>query len=101
MYSLAVDKKHGNKKGIASALVHSCKKFLSNMHDLCVKRRLYLQVWETNHAAVALYKRLGYREMMPEVIQLSTEDINSGLLEDGELILFAKDLPISTEYSLD
>ena len=38
---------------------------------------------------------------MPEVIQLSTEDINSGLLEDGELILFAKDLPISTEYSLD
>ena len=46
-------------------------------------------------------KDFGYREMMPEVIQLSNEDINSGSLEDGELIFFAKDLPISAACSLD
>jgi ribosomal protein S18 acetylase RimI-like enzyme len=100
MYSLAVDKKW-EQKGIASALVQSFEQFVSNTHDLCVKKRLCLRLRKTNHAENALYKRLGYREMMLEVIQLSNEDINSGLLEDGELILFAKDLPISAECSLD
>jgi hypothetical protein len=39
--------------------------------------------------------------MLPEVIQLSKEDINSGSLEDDELILFAKDLPMAEQCSLD
>jgi hypothetical protein len=39
--------------------------------------------------------------MDPEAISLSKEDINSGSLEDGELILFAKDLSIDTECALD
>ena len=100
MYNLAVDKQW-KRKGIASALVRSCEQFVIDMHDICVEKRLYLRVRKTNHAAIALYESLGYREMLPEVIQLSKEDINSGSLEDDELILFAKDLPMAEQCSLD
>jgi len=100
MYNLAVDKQW-KRKGIASALVRSCEQFVMDMHDICVEKRLYLRVRKTNHAAIALYESLGYREMLPEVIQLSKEDINSGSLEDDELILFAKDLPMAEQCSLD
>ena len=93
MYNLAVDKTW-KRKGIASALVQACEQYVSDMHDLCVEKRLYLRVRKSNHAAIALYESLGYREMLPEVIRLSKDDINSGSLEDGELILFAKDLPM-------
>ena len=61
----------------------------------------YLQVRKCNWAAVGLYESLGYKEMNPETIQLSKEDINSGSLEEGELILFARDLPIDPECQLD
>lgn len=100
MYNLAVDKRW-KRKGIASALVTVCEQFVSDMHGLCVEKRLYLRVRKSNHAAIALYESLGYREMLPEAIQLSREDINSGSLEDGELLLFAKDLPIGGECPLD
>ena len=100
MYNLAVDKTW-KRKGIASALVHACEQYVSDMHDLCVKKRLYLRVRKSNHAAIALYESLGYREMLPEVIHLSKDDINSRLLEDGELILFAKDLPMGEECPMD
>jgi ribosomal protein S18 acetylase RimI-like enzyme len=100
MYNLAVDKKW-KRKGIASALVHACERFVGDTHDLCVEKRLYLRVRKSNLAAIALYESLGYRAMSPEVIHMSKEDINSGSLEDGELILFAKDLPIAGECLLD
>jgi ribosomal protein S18 acetylase RimI-like enzyme len=100
MYNLAVDKKW-KRKGIASALVQACEQYVSDMHDLCVEKRLYLRVRKSNHAAIALYESLGYREMSPEVIHLSQDDINSGSLEDGELILFAKDLLLGGECPLD
>jgi ribosomal protein S18 acetylase RimI-like enzyme len=100
MYNLAVDKKW-KRKGIASALVQACELFVLDMHDLCVEKRLYLRVRKSNRAAIALYESLGYREMPPEVIHMSKEDINRGSLEDGELILFAKDLPMDGECLLD
>ena len=100
MYNLAVDKQW-KRKGIASALIRSCEQFVMDMHDICIEKRLYLRVRKTNHAAIALYESLGYRKMLPEVIQLSKEDINSGSLEDDELILFAKDLPMAEQCSLD
>mmetsp|Transcript_8658 Transcript_8658/g.18629 ORF Transcript_8658/g.18629 Transcript_8658/m.18629 type:complete len:216 (+) Transcript_8658:497-1144(+) len=100
MYNLAVDKKW-KRKGIASALVKACEKFVSDMHDSCIEKRLYLRVRKSNHAAVALYEKLGYREMNPEIISLNKEDVNSGSLEDGELILFAKDLPVGAECMLN
>jgi ribosomal protein S18 acetylase RimI-like enzyme len=100
MYNLAVDKKW-KRRGIASALVQACELFVLEMHDVCVEKRLYLRVRKSNIAAIALYESLGYREMPPEVIHMSKEDINSGSLEDGELILFAKDLPIDGECLLD
>jgi ribosomal protein S18 acetylase RimI-like enzyme len=100
MYNLAVDKTW-KRKGIASALVQACEQYVSDMHDLCVEKRLYLRVRKFNHAAIALYESLGYREMLPEVIRLSKDDINSGSLEDGELILFAKDLPMGEECPMD
>ncbi|KAL3762644.1 hypothetical protein ACHAW5_007215 [Stephanodiscus triporus] len=81
MYNLAVDKRW-KRKGIASALVTVCEQIVSDMHDLCVEKRLYLRVRKSNRAAIALYESLGYREMLPEAIQLSREDINSGSLED-------------------
>lgn len=100
MYNLAVDKKW-KRKGIASELVKACEEFVSDMHDSCIEKRLYLRVRKSNHAAVALYENMGYKEMNPEKISLNKEDINSGSLEDGELILFAKDLPIDAECMLD
>eukprot|EP00571_Detonula_confervacea_P006277 CAMPEP_0172321146 /NCGR_PEP_ID=MMETSP1058-20130122/42479_1 /TAXON_ID=83371 /ORGANISM="Detonula confervacea, Strain CCMP 353" /LENGTH=303 /DNA_ID=CAMNT_0013036575 /DNA_START=228 /DNA_END=1139 /DNA_ORIENTATION=+ len=100
MYNLAVDKKW-KRKGIASALVLASEQFVSSAHDLCIEKRLYLRVRNCNHAAIALYENLGYKEMDPKTIHLSKEDINSGSLEDGELILFAKDLPMDAECVLD
>ena len=97
MYNLAVDKKW-KRKGIASCLVRACEQFVMDAHsDSCMESRLYLRVRKCNHAAIALYESLGYREMKPEEIQLSVEDVNHGSLEDGELILFVKDLPIENE----
>ncbi|KAL7543113.1 hypothetical protein ACHAXR_013071 [Thalassiosira sp. AJA248-18] len=100
MYNLAVDQKW-KRKGIASELVRACEDFVLNMHTSCIEKKLYLRVRKTNHAAVALYEKMGYKEMNPETIELSKEDINSGSLEDGELILFARDLPIPAECLLD
>lgn len=100
MYNLAVDKKW-KRKGIASALVQACEEFVSDMHDSCIEKRLYLRVRKSNYAAVALYENLGYNEMDPETIQLSVEEINANSLEEGELILFAKDLPIDPECPID
>ncbi|KAL3758616.1 hypothetical protein ACHAWU_008370 [Discostella pseudostelligera] len=100
MYNLAVDKKW-KRKGIASALVRACEQFVSDAHaDSCMERRLYLRVRKCNIAAIALYESLGYREMEPEEIQLSVEDINRDSLEDGELILFVKDLSIGDECTV-
>lgn len=101
MYNLAVDKKW-KRKGIASSLVRACEQFVMDAHrEICMEQRLYLRVRKCNHAAITLYERLGYREMEPEEIQLSAEDINRGSLEDGELILLAKDLPIDSECTMD
>lgn len=100
MYNLAVDKKW-KRKGIASDLVRACELFVSDTHDSCIEKRLYLRVRKCNDAAVALYEKLGYQEMDPEKIELSKEDINSGSLENGELILFAKDLPVDPECVID
>mmetsp|Transcript_29536 Transcript_29536/g.62237 ORF Transcript_29536/g.62237 Transcript_29536/m.62237 type:complete len:319 (+) Transcript_29536:86-1042(+) len=100
MYNLAVDKKW-KRKGIASALVKACEGFVSDRHDSCIEKRLYLRVRKCNLAAVALYEKLGYTEMDPKTISLSKEDINSGSLEEGELILFAKDLPIDDECVME
>ncbi|KAL7530293.1 hypothetical protein ACHAWF_003327 [Thalassiosira exigua] len=100
MYNLAVDKKW-KRRGVASALVEACENFVIDMHDSCAEKRLYLRVRKCNQAAVSLYEKLGYIEMDPEEISLSKEDINSGSLEDGELILFAKDLSKDTECALD
>lgn len=102
MYNLAVDK-GWKRRGVASALIGACEEFVSGAHDgSCVERRLYLRVRKSNRAAVALYEKLGYREMDPEAIALNEEDVNKGSLEDGELILFAKDLPAdNAECALD
>ena len=96
MYNLAVDKRW-KRKGIASDLVRRCEEYVSEMHDACVEKRLYLRVRKGNNAAVRLYEKLGYNEMDPEEISLNKEDINRGSLEEGELILFAKDLPLDDE----
>ena len=100
MYNLAVDKKW-KRNGIASALIDACEKFVMDMHDSCIEKRLYLRVRRCNDAAVALYQNLGYEEMDPKTIDLSRDDINSGSMEEGELILFAKDLPIDAECAVD
>lgn len=100
MYNLAVDKKW-KRKGIASALVRACEQFVSEMHDSCVEKRLYLRVRRCNAAAVALYTSLGYNEMDPRAIFLSKEDINSDSLEEGELVLFSKDLPVGDECIME
>ena len=100
MYNLAVDKKW-KRRGIASALVEACEQYVIKQHDTCIEKRLYLRVRKSNHAALALYKSLDYVEMDPEEVNLSREDINSGSLEEGELILFAKDLPLDTECDVD
>jgi len=100
MYNLAVDKKW-KRKGVASDLVLACEQFVSDAHSgSCMERRLYLRVRKYNIAAIALYERLGYREMEPEEIQLSAEDINRDSLEDGELILFVKDLTDDDECTV-
>ncbi|KAL9183707.1 hypothetical protein ACHAXT_004563 [Thalassiosira profunda] len=100
MYNLATDKRW-KRKGVASALVEACEQFVIDRHDTCVEKRLYLRVRRCNDAAVGLYWKLGYTEMDPETIALSNEDINSGSLEEGELILFAKDLPLDGECVLE
>lgn len=100
MYNLAVDKKW-KRRGIASALIEACEQYVLKQHDTCIEKRLYLRVRKNNHAAIALYKSLDYVEMDPEEVNLSREDINSGSLEDGELILFAKDLPLDAECDVD
>ena len=100
MYNLAVDKKW-KRKGIASALIEACEQYVTKQHDTCIEKRLYLRVRKSNYAAIALYKSLDYVEMDPEEVNLSKEDINSGSLEEGELILFAKDLPLDSECDVD
>lgn len=93
MYNLAVDK-NWKRKGVASQLVKAAEEYVINMHEECVENRLYLRVRKSNDAAIGLYKSLGYREMDPKSIDLTYQDINSGSLEEGELILFSKDLPV-------
>ena len=94
MYNLAVDK-NWKRKGVASQLVMAAEEYVIDMHEECVENRLYLRVRKSNDAAIGLYKRLGYREMNPLSIDLTVQDINGGgSLEEGELILFSKDLPI-------
>ena len=100
MYNLAVDKKW-KRKGIASALVEACEQYVSDMHETCIEKRLYLRVRKNNKEAIALYDKLGYEQMDPRSINLSKEDINSGSLEKGELILFSKDLPLDDECDVD
>lgn len=96
MYNLAVDKQW-KRKGIASELIRACEEFVINMHELCAENRLYLRVRSCNDAALALYKSLGYDEVDPMSISLTKEDINSNSLEEGELVLLAKDLPIDDD----
>jgi len=93
MYNLAVDK-NWKRKGVASQLVRAAENYVIDMHEECVENRLYLRVRKSNEAAIGLYKSLGYREMDPLSIDLTVQDINSGSLEEGELILFSKDLPV-------
>ena len=93
MYNLAVDK-NWKRKGVASQLVRAAETYVIDMHEECVENRLYLRVRKSNEAAIGLYKSLGYREMDPLSIDLTAQDINSGSLEEGELILFSKDLPM-------
>ena len=96
MYNLAVDKKW-KRKGIATELIRACEEFVIDMHELCAENRLYLRVRSCNDAALSLYKSLGYDEVDPTSISLTKEDINSNSLEEGELVLLAKDLPIDEE----
>jgi ribosomal protein S18 acetylase RimI-like enzyme len=100
MYNLAVDKKW-KRKGIASELIRVCEGYVSDVHELCAENRLYLRVRSCNHAAIALYRSLGYVEVDPLSISLTKEDINSNSLEDGELILLAKDLPYDSVCEID
>ena len=93
MYNLAVDK-NWKRKGVASQLVKAAEEYVIDMHEECVENRLYLRVRKSNEAAIGLYKSLGYREMDPLSVDLTYQDINSGSLEEGELILFSKDLPV-------
>jgi len=100
MYNLAVDKRW-KRRGIASALVRRCEEYVADAHDACLEKRLYLRVRKCNRAAIALYEKMGYEEMPPERIALNKEDVNRGSLEDGELILLAKDLPVDAECALE
>jgi len=100
MYNLAVDKKW-KRKGIATELIQACEEFVVNMHELCAENRLYLRVRSCNDAAICLYKSLGYDEVDPASISLTKEDINSNSLEEGELVLLAKDLPIDAECEVE
>lgn len=100
MYNLAVDKKW-KRKGIATELIRECERFVSDMHELCAENRLYLRVRSCNLAAIELYTSLGYSEVDPSSISLTREDINSNSLEEGELILLAKDLPMDAECRVD
>lgn len=100
MYNLAVDKKW-KRKGIATELIRECERFVSDMHELCAENRLYLRVRSCNLAAIELYTSLGYIEVDPSSISMTREDINSNSLEEGELILLAKDLPIDAECRVD
>jgi len=100
MYNLAVDKKW-KRKGIATELIRECERFVSDMHELCAENRLYLRVRSCNLAAIELYTNLGYIEVDPSSISLTREDINSNSLEEGELILLAKDLPMDAECRVD
>jgi len=93
MYNLAVDK-NWKRKGVASQLVKAAEQYVIDMHEECVENILYLRVRKSNEAAIGLYKSLGYREMDPLSIDLTYQDINSGSLEEGELILFSKNLPV-------
>jgi len=100
MYNLAVDNKW-KRKGIATELIRACEVFVSDMHEICTENRLYLRVRSCNDAAISLYKSLGYDEVDPESLSLTKEDINSNSLEEGELVLLAKDLPIDAECNVD
>lgn len=100
MYNLAVDKKW-KRKGIATELIRACEVFVSDMHEICAENRLYLRVRSCNDAAISLYKSLGYDEVDPASISLTKEDININSLEEGELVLLAKDLPIDAECNVD
>merc|ERR1711966_631492 len=73
----------------------------SYMYNLAVDKRLYLRVRKCNRAALSLYEKMGYEEMPPERIALNKEDVNRGSLEDVELILLAKDLPVDAECALE
>lgn len=100
MYNLAVDKRW-KRKGIATELIRFCEEFVADIHDDCAENRLYLRVRSCNEAAISLYKNLGYFEVDPTTISLTQEDINSNSLEDGELVLLAKDLAVNEDCYVD
>ena len=91
----------------SSHLLICCLLFLSGLMSclilffICDIIRLYLRVRSCNDAAISLYKSLGYDEVDPASISLTKEDINSNSLEDGELVLLAKDLPIDAECEVE
>ena len=96
MYNLAVDKRW-KRKGIATELIRFCEEFVADMHEVCAENRLYLRVRSCNEAAISLYKNLGYFEVDPSTISLTQEDINRNSLEEGELVLLAKNLAVDDE----
>ena len=100
MYNLAVDRRW-KRRGIATALVRRCEEYVTDVHDSCLEKRLYLRVRKCNAAAISLYTKMGYEEMQPELLSLNKEDVNRGSLEDGELILLAKDLPVDAECEVE
>ncbi|KAL7483094.1 hypothetical protein ACHAW6_008742 [Cyclotella cf. meneghiniana] len=92
MYNLAVDKRW-KRKGIATSLVVACERFAVDIDYADLDPRwLYLRVRKSNDDAIAFYQRLGYREIDPESIALTKNDVNSGSAEEGELVLMGKQL---------
>ena len=114
MYNLAVDKRW-QRKGIATALVTACEKFVANMEQsnddmqckemdiagadiaACngsinkdVHRWIYLRVRKSNAEAISFYTQLGYDEIDPCSIGITKSDVNSNSAEEGELILMGK-----------
>ena len=119
MYNLAVDKRF-KRKGIAKALIRECENFVRDMHNWRTEKvdvtmlqneeetntpvsvpQLFLRVRKCNSAAIALYEKLGYKEIDPSSISMSKEDVNSGSAEEGELIIFSKDLLVDSESTFD
>jgi ribosomal-protein-alanine N-acetyltransferase len=57
LYSIAVDRSNG-RRGVGRALMAACERYAA-AHG---RRALRLEVRHDNEAAIALYRRLGYRE---------------------------------------